>query len=113
MKSTTRRPLVFSLALAMVSAVGVSMLWMLAAGWVGSIVHQLFGARGANENLVFTAEGKPLVQTRDYAHNTTVLRTTDGQPIEDVEKIDIQYGSNWLGTPEMKYFRRGRSTKLR
>jgi hypothetical protein len=108
MKSASRRPLVFSLALSTTLAVGAGMAWMTAAGWVGAIARQVFGARDSHEQLVFSADGQPLIQTRNYSSNTTVMRTVDGQPVEDLDKLDVQYGSGWLMTPESKYLRRAR-----
>jgi hypothetical protein len=103
MKSASPRPLGFSVVLATALAIGVSVLWLFAFGWVMAIVQQFFGARSLSEQLYFTAEGKPLIQSSDYTSNTTVLRTLEGQTVDDVSKLELQSASGWLPTPDCPY----------
>ena len=102
MNQTSIRNLLLSIALATILAIGVLFLWTMAFTWVFSVASQLMSPQQANEQLAFTEDGQPLVQTTTYRpNNTTVYRTLDGQEVDNLDKYELQGSNSWLPGPDM------------
>jgi hypothetical protein len=107
MHSTPIRSLLLSLALATVLAVGTGFVWMVAEIWVAGVANQLFSPQEPSEQLAFTEDGQPLVQSSTYyPSNTTVYRTLDGEDVKNLDQYELQSGSSWLVGPDMPEYER-------
>ena len=94
------------LLLATILSIGALLLWTIAVNWVWSVAGQFLSPHESSEQLVFTDDGQPLVQSTSYLpHNTTVYRTLDGQTIDNLDNYELQGGSGWLAGPSMPSFR--------
>lgn len=76
-----KRTAMFSkIALAFVIAVGIAGGWMVALAFLGEGLG--LGSVRSHETVVFTYEGKALIQDYDYVRQTYKLRTLEGEPVE-------------------------------
>ncbi|MEX2113511.1 MAG: hypothetical protein WD845_10010 [Pirellulales bacterium] len=114
MKSTVRTSLLPALALATVLTAGVMLLWFLGVGWLGHVAMQVLGGTAPREQLVFSEQGEPLVESTRYGTGAmTVYRTLDGQAIENLDKVELQRGSSWLVPPGITVYESyGWSTRI-
>ncbi len=97
MNHNSIRNLLLSIGLATVLAVGALFVWTLTFTWVFGVAGQLLSPQQPSEQLTFTVEGQPLVQTTTYrGNNTTVYRTLDGQDVDNLDKYEMQGGNSWL-----------------
>jgi hypothetical protein len=82
---STSRNLGYSLVLATILSIGALLVWTIGGAWAFTVLSQFFYASAPYDQLVFTNDGEPLVQTTEAGTNITVMRTIDGKPAERVE----------------------------
>lgn len=100
MSKTSLRTLAPSIALATILAAGASLVWIVSFGWCFSVVTQLIAQQEPSEQLTFTQDGQPLVQSTTFSPSyATVYRTLNGEPITNLDKYELQSGSSWLAGP--------------
>jgi hypothetical protein len=103
MNHHAQRTLFVSIALATILAGGITLVWLFVYAWTGSVVAQLLLPQEPGEQLVFTQDGEPLVQSSSwYPHQATTYRTLDGQPVENLDKLELHNRDGWLPTPDLQ-----------
>ena len=93
--ATSRQPIVRPLLLACLLAIGAGIVMGILAIWLITFGDQLFGPRGAYEQLVVQDDGTPLIAAGAQHQD---LRTLDGKRIPDDERLRQMSGA-YLSVP--------------
>ncbi len=89
---SNRRATAIAILLATILTAGLMAVWALVF-MIGSIAYMMFARNVVVDQLVFTIEGQPLLQSYDaagaYYDSYYVYRTLDGQKIEDPDSVHL------------------------
>ncbi len=83
-------------------AAGTLFLWQLVSVWASRVGTQVLGGVQRREQLKFTEQGEPVIESSSYASGaTTSYRTLDGEPIESLDNIELQNGGGWFAPDKL------------
>lgn len=86
---SNRRATAIAILLATILTVGVVTIWGMVCT-IGTIVYSTFASSSVPvDQLVFTIEGEPLLQTWNRGYDSASYRKLDGTPIEDPDSVHL------------------------
>ena len=85
------------LALSVILGGGATVVWAAVCLWLGFVVSQIFFPSQPNQSLVFTLDGRALIQLHSAeTYASRGYRTLDGQIVESPDDVDLQRYSSQL-----------------